>query len=929
MTQPLQPKSPKKPQRSRLARGAATVLALAAAGGLSVFAATAAADLLEERLGNEARAALSEAGYDWASVEVQGLQVRLQGTAPNEVQRFRAMLVAEGAVDAGRVIDQFEVAQSTVAKAPDFEVELLRNDEGISIIGLVPAGVERADLTSDLKKATGAAKVTDLLETADYPVPEGWDAAFGFGLKAAELAPRAKISIAPARVTVTAITDSREEKTALEAALKRAKPANVALSTDVTAPRPVISPFTLRFVKDDEGVRFDACAADTEEARDTILAAATRAGQKGDAACQLGLGAPSRDWGRAAVAAIDAVEGLGGGQVTLSGTDLALQAPAGTTQAKLDEIVARLQAALPPLYSPTASIATGGAEQGPAEFSAVAADSGSVVLRGRITDQRMRDAVESFARSRFGQIDSALRLDPEVPAGWTVRVIAALEAMAGLENGTVHVSPELIRITGVSGSQTASDSAATALAERLGAGANYELAIRYNRRLDPLLGLPSGAECIERLNVVMRESLIGFEPNKSVIAGDPTPTLEQIKAAMTDCQEFRIEIGGHTDSQGSDGFNADLSRKRAQAILAAMTDGGIDTSLMTARGYGESLPIADNETEEGREANRRIEFKLLAEEPVQDSPSAAPAMVSGVTSDLPAPELVGPVLPADGPSAADAAANTPEGAPEAAQDPQAAPVAQGADVPDELRDYAEMMSTILVTELVQMGHVDGSGLTFDGEQEQAGEGEAAPDDETAPEAAADAATAAPAAPEDGAQDGTQDGTQEGAANAPARAEPQAAQAGGAAPAAAGATGPQAPLTRVSGPDPVTATEAVLAPLVPETAIAGASSETASDIPAATPSAETTPASGTSDPLFANVFDPLDLTALTAQGLPDWTRIRAAMGIAPLVGVGHSVNPAQSASTAGLAPLQDRAADYPVQTPDETTPRPQPRPATAP
>ncbi|MFD2844518.1 hypothetical protein [Paracoccus cavernae] len=364
-------------------------------------------------------------------------------------------------------------------------------------------------------------------------------------------------------------------------------------------------------------------------------------------------------------------------------------------------------------------------------------------------------------------------------------------------------------------------------------------------------------------------------------------------------------------------------------MLAAMTDSGIDTSLMTARGYGESLPIADNETEEGREANRRIEFKLLAEEPVQDSPSAAPAMVSGVTSDLPAPELVGPVLPADGPSAADAAANTPEGAPEAAQDPQAAPVAQGADVPDELRDYAEMMSTILVTELVQMGHVDGSGLTFDGEQEQAGEGEAAPDDETAPEAAADAATAAPAAPEDGAQDGTQDGTQEGAANAPARAEPQAAQAGGAAPAAAGATGPQAPLTRVSGPDPVTATEAVLAPLVPETAIAGASSETASDIPAATPSAETTPASGTSDPLFANVFDPLDLTALTAQGLPDWTRIRAAMGIAPLVGVGHSVNPAQSASTAGLAPLQDRAADYPVQTPDETTPRPQPRPATAP
>ncbi len=773
MTENAPRKSPQKRRRSRVARGFATVLALAAAGGLSVYAATAAVDLVEERLAQSTQTALAAAGYDWASVEVDGLRVHLRGTAPSEVQRFRAMLVAEGAVEAGRIVDDMAVEAPAVITPPDFEVELLRNDEGISIIGLVPAAQERESLTKTLQKATGTDRVTDLLETADYPVPDNWDAALGFGLRAAELASRGKISIAPGQVTVTAITDSREGKAGLEAALKRAKPANVALTMNISAPRPVISPFTLRFVKDEDGARFDACAADTEAARDQILAAAAKAGAEGDPNCQLGLGVPSKDWSSAAVAAIDAVGALGGGQVTLSGTDLALQAPAGTPQGKYDEVVGRVQAALPKLYTLTATMAKGAAEEGPADFSAVATDSGSVVLRGRITDQRMRDAVESFARSRFGQIDSALRLDEDVPSGWTVRVIAALEAMAGLSDGTAHVSPDLIRITGVSGDQTASDLAATHLAERLGAGANYELAIRYDRRRDPLLGLPSGAECVGRLNQVMQESLIGFEPNKSVIAGDPSPTLEALKEGMKDCGDFRIELGGHTDSQGSEAFNADLSRKRAQAVLEAMGKYGIDTALMTVRGYGESMPIADNDTDAGREANRRIEFKLLAEAAVQGAPGSAPKTVSGVTTELAPAEVMGPNLPESDQAAAAAVVASPEGAatPEATTDTPAAEPVEALVIGDELRDYAAMMATILVDELAQMGRLDSEGVPFDGMpfDEEGGSGDEMPEN-AAPEAATSETPAEPAAAEPAEQ------PTEPAAAAPEAAPETAAEA---------------------------------------------------------------------------------------------------------------------------------------------------------
>lgn len=626
---------PKSPAPRRGAVIAAGLVAVIAAGGLSFWGATAAADFIETRAARDVSAAL--AGQDWVTVRTDGLQVRLEGIAPDEVQRFRARAAAETLVGAGRVVDDMQVAAAAALATPAFEIELLRNDDGISIIGLVPASLDRKALVERLRRQTGAAEVSDLMEAADYPKPEGWDEAFGFGLRAAQLAKRAKISIAAGAVSVRAVTDSPRDKVDLQAALIRAKPASVALKADITAPRPVIAPFTLRFVKDADGARFDACAADTETARDRILAAGRAAGVPDQPQCTLGLGAPSTRWADAAVPAIAAVAGFGAGAVTISDTEVALFAPSSVAPDRFDEAAGRLQAALPPGFNLTAQHEKpDAAAQGPAEFVAVV-DHGSVSLRGRITDDRMREAVESMARARFDHVDSALRSDDTVPGGWTLRAIAAIEAMAGLERGSATVTPDLVRITGVSGNQTASDAVAARLAQRLGPGARYALSIRYDKRMDPLLGLPSGAECVDRLNAAMRESEIGFEPNKSVIAGDPGPTLARLAETMALCGDFRIELGGHTDSQGSEGFNAELSRSRAQAVLTAMHDAGIATANLTARGYGESRPIAENDTDAGREANRRIEFTLLADEPVMAEAPTPAALVTGVTDN---PEAV-------------------------------------------------------------------------------------------------------------------------------------------------------------------------------------------------------------------------------------------------------------------------------------------------
>ena len=69
-----------------------------------------------------------------------------------------------------------------------------------------------------------------------------------------------------------------------------------------------------------------------------------------------------------------------------------------------------------------------------------------------------------------------------------------------------------------------------------------------------------------------------------------------------------MRVEGHTDSRASDAHNLDLSRRRAASVMRYLTEQGVDATRLDSEGFGESRPIADNETEEGRALNRRVEF---------------------------------------------------------------------------------------------------------------------------------------------------------------------------------------------------------------------------------------------------------------------------------------------------------------------------------
>ncbi len=104
---------------------------------------------------------------------------------------------------------------------------------------------------------------------------------------------------------------------------------------------------------------------------------------------------------------------------------------------------------------------------------------------------------------------------------------------------------------------------------------------------------------------------ITFAYNQSNVMPQFRGTLDQIAQSLQAYPSSAIDVLGHTDSTGSDAYNQDLSERRARSVADVLSADGVSRVRIATRGYGESAPIADNTTEAGRAANRRVEIRIV------------------------------------------------------------------------------------------------------------------------------------------------------------------------------------------------------------------------------------------------------------------------------------------------------------------------------
>jgi outer membrane protein OmpA-like peptidoglycan-associated protein len=103
-----------------------------------------------------------------------------------------------------------------------------------------------------------------------------------------------------------------------------------------------------------------------------------------------------------------------------------------------------------------------------------------------------------------------------------------------------------------------------------------------------------------------------FDVNKAELRGEAKANIEKLAVILNKYPDTKIVVEGHTDSDGSEEYNLKLSQLRAQSVANQMSSVQVDPTRFTIMGYGESQPAADNSTSEGKQANRRVEIAIFA-----------------------------------------------------------------------------------------------------------------------------------------------------------------------------------------------------------------------------------------------------------------------------------------------------------------------------
>jgi OOP family OmpA-OmpF porin len=230
----------------------------------------------------------------------------------------------------------------------------------------------------------------------------------------------------------------------------------------------------------------------------------------------------------------------------------------------------------------------------------------TLTLTGNVPDDKVHSSlVASAARKFFNEkVVDNLKVSMGAPAGFAAAVTPALGALSRLSTGTLVVSDRELKLSG----DAFYDAAAVAIRAGLGKDFPQGWQFKADIAVKPAAAPVDATVCQQLFTDLLSKGTIRFPTAQSTIDPDSAGLLDRLIETAMRCPTARIEISGHTDADGEDGFNQALSEKRAQAVMDYLVKAGLPGDRFTAVGYGSTQPIASNETDEGKAQNRRIEF---------------------------------------------------------------------------------------------------------------------------------------------------------------------------------------------------------------------------------------------------------------------------------------------------------------------------------
>ena len=566
-------------------------------------------------------------GIDWADVETIGLQVFLIGNAPDEAGRFKALSLAGNLVDAERLIDQMNVIDNSNIEPPTLKLEILKTGEDFSVYGIVPENFNKLAFINSLERQSGVSGVVrESIEYSSNSADQNWAKSIRFGLMALEEVSLARLEIISGTIRGEVVVENLEQKESLIKQWRKDIPQELRQKIKIKSPRPLITPFSFRATKGEGVFRLDACSADNKEAASEILKEIDNLSGKKGSTCEIGLGQPSESWLEVVLSALNALSKTDEGSITIINDEISFVVQKIGSEQKFQKLLAMLENSLPNDYLLNAKLISDTDVDGNFGGAVVLTLSpeGLFQMNGKVRFKTTRNTLTSLAEAKFGKdfVNNKLKIDTSMPQDWSDLVMFGIESMSLLKNGIISINNSEVSVSGEANEPNIAVKIAQTFYGNLASNQPLKTKISYVE--PPKIVEPEGPtdrECLDGVDNLLVERKITFEPSSDRINLDGQQLLDEIADVLRDCDELSLEIAGHTDSQGREEMNLQLSQSRATAVLIELQRRKVLTTNYVAKGYGELQPIADNDTEEGRETNRRIEFKLAPQKEVQRNKS--------------------------------------------------------------------------------------------------------------------------------------------------------------------------------------------------------------------------------------------------------------------------------------------------------------------
>ena len=219
--------------------------------------------------------------------------------------------------------------------------------------------------------------------------------------------------------------------------------------------------------------------------------------------------------------------------------------------------------------------------------------------------------VAASSRKFFSEnVVDNLKTSLGAPSGFANAVVPALGALSRLSTGTLVISDREVKLSG--------DALYDAAPGQLRANLTKDLPQGFQLKADvsvkPAAAPVDATVCQQLFTEVLANGTIRFESGRSSLDPDSAGLLDHLVETALRCPATKIDVAGHTDADGDVAANQALSEKRAQAVVDYLVKAGLPANRFTAIGYGSAQPVADNDTDEGKARNRRIEF-IVKEQP--------------------------------------------------------------------------------------------------------------------------------------------------------------------------------------------------------------------------------------------------------------------------------------------------------------------------